>query len=99
VRVAASLKIYSFQISPPQRLWRCKAEAVRNKTLWQPCPVGFPHFHWLEMDWDNFRHTYIWFLPALLPALQIILTLDGYSAPVSAGNFVVNVIDGLYNNK
>jgi hypothetical protein len=32
-------------------------------------------------------------------AVQVILTLDGYSAPISAGNFVVNVLDGLYNNK
>ncbi|WIA35054.1 hypothetical protein OEZ86_003543 [Tetradesmus obliquus] len=30
---------------------------------------------------------------------QVLLTLDGYSAPISAGNFVVNVLDGLYNNK
>lgn len=29
----------------------------------------------------------------------VLLTLDGYSAPISAGNFVVNVLDGLYNNK
>lgn len=34
---------------------------------------------------------------ACLP--QVLLTLDGYSAPISAGNFVVNVLDGLYNNK
>jgi hypothetical protein len=27
------------------------------------------------------------------------LTLDGYSAPVSAGNFAANVVDGLYNNR
>ncbi len=27
------------------------------------------------------------------------LTLDGYSAPVSAGNFAANVADGLYNNR
>jgi hypothetical protein len=25
--------------------------------------------------------------------------LDGYSAPLSAANFLVNVMDGLYNNK
>lgn len=31
--------------------------------------------------------------------LQIVITLDGYSAPISAGNFVVNVLDGLYDNK
>jgi cyclophilin family peptidyl-prolyl cis-trans isomerase len=30
---------------------------------------------------------------------QIVITLDGYSAPISAGNFVVNVLDGLYENK
>lgn len=27
------------------------------------------------------------------------LTLDGYSAPVSAGNFAVNVLDGLYDGR
>ena len=27
------------------------------------------------------------------------LTLDGYSAPISAGNFAANVADGLYNNR
>jgi len=27
------------------------------------------------------------------------LTLDGYSAPISAGNFAVNVLEGLYNNR
>jgi hypothetical protein len=32
-------------------------------------------------------------------SMQVYLTLDGYSAPVSAGNFLVNVLDGLYNNK
>lgn len=31
--------------------------------------------------------------------VQVLITLDGYSAPISAGNFVVNVLDGLYNNK
>eukprot|EP00775_Hariotina_reticulata_P002402 gene2402-2706_t len=30
---------------------------------------------------------------------KVYLTLDGYSAPVSAGNFLINVLDGLYNNK
>lgn len=37
-----------------------------------------------------------WFMPCWL---QVVITVDGYSAPVSAGNFVVNVLDGLYNNK
>lgn len=30
---------------------------------------------------------------------KIRITLDGYSAPISAGNFVVNVLDGLYDNR
>eukprot|EP00879_Flechtneria_rotunda_P006328 GHRR01006651.1.p1 GENE.GHRR01006651.1~~GHRR01006651.1.p1 ORF type:complete len:427 (+),score=169.90 GHRR01006651.1:312-1592(+) len=30
---------------------------------------------------------------------KVTITVDGYSAPVSAGNFIVNVLDGLYNNK
>lgn len=29
----------------------------------------------------------------------VTLTVDGYSAPISAGNFVANVLDGLYNNR
>eukprot|EP00197_Chlamydomonas_leiostraca_P002218 CAMPEP_0202859684 /NCGR_PEP_ID=MMETSP1391-20130828/1691_1 /ASSEMBLY_ACC=CAM_ASM_000867 /TAXON_ID=1034604 /ORGANISM="Chlamydomonas leiostraca, Strain SAG 11-49" /LENGTH=376 /DNA_ID=CAMNT_0049538739 /DNA_START=202 /DNA_END=1332 /DNA_ORIENTATION=+ len=27
------------------------------------------------------------------------ITLDGYSAPITAGNFLVNVLDGKYNNR
>ncbi|GFR50671.1 hypothetical protein Agub_g12923 [Astrephomene gubernaculifera] len=30
---------------------------------------------------------------------KVTLTVDGYSAPVSAGNFVRNVMDGLYDNR
>jgi hypothetical protein len=34
-----------------------------------------------------------------LHALQVQIVVDGYSAPLSAGNFVANVIDGLYNGR
>ncbi|EFJ49061.1 hypothetical protein VOLCADRAFT_104498 [Volvox carteri f. nagariensis] len=30
---------------------------------------------------------------------RLVLTLDGYSAPLSAGNFLKNVMDGLYNDR
>lgn len=30
---------------------------------------------------------------------RVVLILDGYSAPITAGNFLVNVMEGLYNNK
>ncbi|KAG2496893.1 hypothetical protein HYH03_004901 [Edaphochlamys debaryana] len=35
------------------------------------------------------------------PAKQgkMVITVDGYSAPLSAGNFIKNVQDGLYNNR
>lgn len=38
--------------------------------------------------------------PAAWPALQAHLTLvlDGYSAPLTAGNFVRNVLEGAYTN-
>ncbi|GIM02928.1 hypothetical protein Vretimale_7743 [Volvox reticuliferus] len=29
----------------------------------------------------------------------LVLTLDGYSAPLSAGNFLKNVLEGLYDNR
>jgi hypothetical protein len=30
---------------------------------------------------------------------RVVLTLDGYSAPLSAGNFLKNVLDGLYDKR
>ncbi|GLC36069.1 hypothetical protein PLESTF_000972600 [Pleodorina starrii] len=32
-------------------------------------------------------------------AARLMLTLDGYSAPLSAGNFLKNVLDGVYDNR
>eukprot|EP00877_Chromochloris_zofingiensis_P007222 jgi/Chrzof1/2753/Cz11g28010.t1_CYP37 len=35
----------------------------------------------------------------LAPQGKVQITLDGYSAPVSAGNFAANVLDGIYNGR
>ncbi len=35
----------------------------------------------------------------LVKRAKVKLVVDGYSAPVTAGNFLVNVMDGLYNDR
>lgn len=37
--------------------------------------------------------------PWCMYTTQVQITLDGYSAPVSAGNFAANVLDGIYNGR
>lgn len=34
-----------------------------------------------------------------VPSARLAVTLDGYSAPLTAGNFAANVADGLYNGR
>lgn len=34
-----------------------------------------------------------------VPQARIAITLDGYSAPLTAGNFAANIQDGVYNGK
>lgn len=34
-----------------------------------------------------------------VPQARLVITLDGYSAPLTAGNFAANIQDGVYNGK